>query len=73
MESDETAAKIRADSDRLDGARSNGSGSVTIDLWAGVEGSYTIGSITDTLDHGSGYTTQISLGNPQGSAGADSR
>jgi len=44
-----------------------------IQLRRGVDGSYTIASITDTLDRGSGYTTQISLGNPQGSAGADSR
>jgi hypothetical protein len=44
-----------------------------IQLRPGVDGSYTIASITDTLDRGSGYTTQISLGNPQGSAGADSR
>ncbi|RWE83148.1 MAG: hypothetical protein EOS63_05530 [Mesorhizobium sp.] len=87
MEPDETSAKTRADSDRVDGARSKGSGSVTIegeptaepegtaiiDLRAGVDGSYTIASITDTLDRGSGYTTQISLGNPQGSAGADRR
>ncbi|TIQ07115.1 contractile injection system protein, VgrG/Pvc8 family [Mesorhizobium sp.] len=87
MEPDESSAKTRADSDRVDGARSKGSGSVTIEgeptaepegtaiiqLRAGVDGSYTIASITDTLDRGSGYTTQISLGNPQGSAGTDSR
>ncbi|PBB89634.1 hypothetical protein CK215_26735 [Mesorhizobium sp. WSM3864] len=48
-------------------------GTAVIQLRAGVDGSYTIASITDTLDRGSGYTTQISLGNPQGSAGTDSR
>ncbi|PBB98337.1 contractile injection system protein, VgrG/Pvc8 family [Mesorhizobium sp. WSM3862] len=87
MEPDATAARTRADSDRIDAARQKGSGTITIEgepsaepegtaviqLRAGVDGSYTIASITDTLDRGSGYTTQISLGNPQGSAGTDSR
>ncbi|RUW51661.1 hypothetical protein EOA32_15390 [Mesorhizobium sp. M1A.F.Ca.ET.072.01.1.1] len=80
MEPDAIAAQIRADSDRIDGARQKSSGSITIEgepaviqLRAGVDGSYTIASITDTLDRGGGYTTQISLGNPQGSAGTDSR
>ncbi|TIS61968.1 MAG: hypothetical protein E5X11_10360, partial [Mesorhizobium sp.] len=87
MQPDATAAQTRADSDRIDGARQKGAGSITIEgeptaepegtaiiqLRAGVDGSYTIASITDTLDRGSGYTTQISLGNPQGSAGTDAR
>ncbi|CDX52004.1 conserved hypothetical protein [Mesorhizobium plurifarium] len=68
-------------------ARSKGSGSViieasptagsegteAIDLRCCVGGSYTIASIIDTLDRGSGYPTQISLGNRQGSAGAGRR
>ncbi|MBZ9764300.1 hypothetical protein LB553_25995 [Mesorhizobium sp. CA8] len=44
-----------------------------INLRAGVDGGDTIAPITNTLDRGSGCTNQISLGNPQGSAGADSR
>lgn len=87
MQPDGETATTRAESDRQDGAREKGSGTVTIEgmpeaepegiavisLRAGVDGSYTIASVTDTLDRASGYTTQLSLGNPQGSAGTDSR
>lgn len=87
MQPDADAARARAHSDKVDSARQKGSGTVLIEgeptaepegtamiqLRAGVDGIYTIASITDTLDRGSGYTTSISLGNPQGSAGSDTR
>ncbi|WP_140546204.1 hypothetical protein [Mesorhizobium sp. B1-1-5] len=81
MQPDETVAKTGANSDRVDGACSGfwlghpykESRFAIIGLRAGVNGGYTIAPITNTLDRGSGYTSQTSLGNPQGSAGADSR
>ncbi|MGV2123992.1 phage late control D family protein [Agrobacterium vitis] len=42
-------------------------------LRAGVDGTYTIKSVTDELSRSSGYTTSISLSEPQGKAGQDSR
>ena len=88
LQPDAEAARTRASSDSADGAREKGGGAVVIDgepraepeglallsgVRPGVDGSYTIASVTDTLDRGSGYTTQLSLGNPEGSAGSDTR
>lgn len=86
LEPDGEAARRRADSDSKDAAREKGAGTIIIDgepsaepegtvtlsgVRPGLDGTYTIDSVTDLLDRQTGYTTQISLGNPK--AGADSR
>lgn len=85
---DKDTAKRRAKAGAAKANRDKASGSVTIDgdatgqpggtatltgLRAGVDGTYTITSITDELSRSSGYTTALSLGEPQGSAGTDAR
>ena len=85
---DKDTAKRRAKAGAEKANRDKASGTVTINgdatgqpggtavlagLRAGVDGSYTITSVTDELSRSSGYTTALSLGEPQGSAGQDSR
>ncbi|RYC10185.1 phage late control D family protein [Ciceribacter ferrooxidans] len=85
---DKETAKRRAKAGSKKANRDKGSGSVTIDgdatgqpggkailsgLRAGVDGTYTITSVTDELSRSSGYTTALSLGEPSGSAGMDAR
>ena len=85
---DKDTAKRRAKAGAEKANRDKASGTVTINgdatgqpggtatlmgLRAGVDGTYTITSVTDELSRSSGYTTALSLGEPQGSAGTDAR
>lgn len=85
---DQDTAKRRAKAGAEKANRDKASGTVTINgdatgqpggtatlagLRAGVDGSYTITSVTDELSRSSGYTTALSLGEPQGGAGTDAR
>lgn len=85
---DAAAAGWAAETGEIDASRERGSGSLTIDgepratveapvvlsgVRPGIDGTYTIASVTDTLNRSSGYTTTLTLANPQGSAGVDGR
>ena len=81
-------AKKAADNDKETSKREQGEGTVTIDgnpsatpggtcILAcgrpGVDGSYRIDSVTHSLDRGSGYTTDLTLKQPDDETGKDSR
>jgi phage protein D len=88
LEPDGEAARTRAGASKEDAARDKGAGGVVIDgapeaepegtlvlsgCRAGVDGAYTIETVTDTLDRSGGYVSELSLVNPTGSSGTDSR
>lgn len=85
---DKSTASRRAKADGERANRDKASGTVVINgapsaqpggkailtnVRPGVDGTYTISSVTDELSRAAGYTTSLSLGEPQGSAGADDR
>jgi len=84
----QTNAKQRANSHKKEAERGKGMGQVTIlgDATAepeailnlsgvrpGVDGAYRIDAVSHKVDKSSGFTTSITLREPQGSAGVDSR
>lgn len=84
----EDQADWRAQSSKTESERQKGSGSIVLDgtpeaepeakanlvgVRPGIDGEYTIDSVDHQLDRGGGFTTTLSLANPEGSAGEDSR
>jgi phage protein D len=86
--SDADQATRRATSDKSESARDKGGGTVTIDgdpdaqaeasclvsgVRPGIDGAYRIVSATHKLSRGRGYTTDLDLKQPHGTAGTDKR
>lgn len=84
----EDQAKTKAEGAKKSSDREKGAGSITIlgDILAepeaicnisgvrpGIDGGYRISSVTHSLSKGSGFSTELSLREPQGGAGVDSR
>jgi len=84
----EDQAKNKAEGASKSSDREKGAGSITIigDILAepeaicnvsgvrpGIDGGYRISSVTHSLSKSSGFTTEVSLREPQGGAGVDSR
>ena len=84
----EDQAKNKAEGASKSSDREKGAGSITIigDILAepeaicnvsgvrpGIDGGYRISSVTHSISKGSGFTSEISLREPQGGAGVDSR
>lgn len=87
-EPDEDTASSRAESNMKESDRDRGTGTVTIDgeplaqaeapctvsgARPGVDGTYRIDSVTHTYSRGGGWTTDLSLKQPTGEAGKDTR
>lgn len=86
--SDEAQARSQAGSDSAKADRSKGGGTVTITgniaakpegnclvigARPGIDGSYRIDSVDHSIDASGGFTTKLSLKQPSGTAGSDSR
>lgn len=84
----EDQAKTKAEGASKSSDREKGAGTITIlgDILAepeavcnvsgvrpGIDGGYRMSSVTHNLSKGSGFTTELSLKEPQGGAGVDSR
>lgn len=85
---DEASAGTRSKAKGKKGQRDKGKGTVVINgapeaqpggqailagVRAGVDGTYTNSTVSDELSRSSGYTTTLTLDEPQGSAGTDGR
>ena len=85
---DEDQAKKRGEADGRDSEREQGAGSVTLlgdenaepeancnlsGVRPGIDGTYRISQVTLNLSKGDGFTMDLDLKQPQGSAGVDSR
>lgn len=85
---DEGEAKSKTGSDKKESERNKGQGTIVIDgnasaqpegtcvvvgVRAGIDGTYRIDNVEHSIDRGGGWTTTLSLKQPQGKAGKDTR